>query len=79
VLSGTVRKRVSRNNVIRKRAVNSGRPPSSTGRHRKGKTLTSPVYIGVRNLRFIDQSHRPYLLTGDLPSTLYTAAISLNW
>ena len=46
---------------------------------KKGKTLTSPACIGVRKLRFIDQSHRSYRVTGDSPSPLYTAAISLNW
>jgi hypothetical protein len=53
-LSGIVRKLNGKNNVIKKSAGHSGRPPSSTGRHRKEKILTSPVYIGDRNLHCIE-------------------------
>jgi len=49
-----VRKPNGKNNAIKKSAVHNGRPPSSTGRHRKEKILTSPAYIGGRNLRRIE-------------------------
>ena len=49
-----MKKHASRNNVLKKSAVHSGRPPSLAGQQKGQRTLTSPVCIGVRNLRSID-------------------------